>query len=134
MDPTALVRWLPPQGMTGAMHSFDARPGGRFRMTLTYLDPDPSSPGKSSSGSDVIEAELAELVPGERVVWLVQFESNDEAFAGVIRMSWLLHATAGGTEVVIVANDVPPGISQHDHEVGMGSSLENLAAYVEGGR
>lgn len=133
IDPGALVKWLPPQGMTGEMHSFDARPGGRFHLTLTYLDPDPSAPGKSSSGSDVIEAEFAELVPDERVVWLVEFASDDEAFAGVMRMSWLLRATGTGTEVVIVASDVPTGISRHDHEVGMGSTLENLAGFVERG-
>lgn len=128
-DPAALVQWLPPPGMTGEMHSFDARPGGRFRLTLTYRDP--STSGKSGSASDVIEAEFAELAPNERVVWLVEFESDDEAFAGVMRMSWLLRAIGDGTEVVIVADDVPPGIGQRDHEVGMGSSLQNLAVFVE---
>ena len=132
-DPAALVQWLPPQGMTGAMHSFDPRPGGRFSMTLTYRDPDSFEQGKSGGGRDVIEARFAELRPGEGVVWLVEFESDDEALAGVMRMSWLLRATDDGSEVVIVASDVPPGISQHDHEVGMRSSLENLAAFLQRG-
>lgn len=131
-DPAALVQWLPPQGMTGVMHSFDPRPGGQFSMTLTYLEPDPAAPGKSGGDRDVIAARFAELLPGERVVWLVEFESDDSAFAGVMRMSWLLRAKDGGTEVVIVADDVPPGISPHDHEMGMRSSLENLAAFLEG--
>ena len=39
VDQDALVAWLPPDGMTGRIEQFDARPGGVFRMTLTYTDP-----------------------------------------------------------------------------------------------
>lgn len=35
-DPRALVEWLPPQGMSGNFEHFDARPGGSYRMRLTY--------------------------------------------------------------------------------------------------
>jgi uncharacterized protein YndB with AHSA1/START domain len=34
VDPQALVAWLPPQGMTGHVHAFDARQGGTYRMFL----------------------------------------------------------------------------------------------------
>ena len=32
LDPAALVAWLPPDGMRGRMHAFDARPGGGYEM------------------------------------------------------------------------------------------------------
>ena len=48
VDPEALVSWLPPKGMTGHIERFDPRPGGRYRMTLTYDQPDASVRGKSS--------------------------------------------------------------------------------------
>jgi hypothetical protein len=38
---------------------------------------------------------------------------------------------AGGTEVRIVAEDVPPGVSKQDHATGMLSTLDNLARFVE---
>jgi uncharacterized protein YndB with AHSA1/START domain len=38
VDPEALVVWLPPGGMTGRFERFDARPGGSYRMVLTYSD------------------------------------------------------------------------------------------------
>ena len=36
LDPTALVDWLPPGEMTGAIHEFNARVGGGYRMSLFY--------------------------------------------------------------------------------------------------
>jgi hypothetical protein len=47
-------------------------------------------------------------------------------------MTWQLSLLADGTEVSIVATGVPSGIDPADHSAGMQSSLENLAAYVEG--
>jgi hypothetical protein len=46
-------------------------------------------------------------------------------------MSWVLAASAGGTEVSITAESVPAGIRAENHATGLRSSLANLAAYVE---
>jgi hypothetical protein len=35
-DPEALLAWLPPGEMTGRFDRFDARPGGSYRLVLTY--------------------------------------------------------------------------------------------------
>ena len=37
-DSDALAVWLPPDGMTGRFEHFDARPGGSYRLVLTYAD------------------------------------------------------------------------------------------------
>jgi uncharacterized protein YndB with AHSA1/START domain len=42
LDRDALVAWLPPDGMRGDIHSLEAREGGRFRISLTYQDPERS--------------------------------------------------------------------------------------------
>ncbi|MBV9197364.1 MAG: SRPBCC domain-containing protein, partial [Solirubrobacterales bacterium] len=46
-------------------------------------------------------------------------------------MTWALTAVAAGTRVDIRADHVPAGISAEDHAAGLGSSLANLAAYLE---
>ncbi|QNP75366.1 SRPBCC family protein [Streptomyces roseirectus] len=130
VDRDALEAWLPPDGMRGRIEHWDPRPGGGFRMTLTYLDP-AHSPGKSSAGTDVVDVRLTALVPPERVVQQAEFTSDDPAYAGTMTMTWQLTATFGGTEVTVTATGVPPGISQADHETGIASSLANLAAHVE---
>ncbi|WP_129793744.1 SRPBCC family protein [Sphingosinicella sp. CPCC 101087] len=131
IDPEALVRWLPPASMTGRIDRFEPRPGGRFDMTLTYDEPGAATHGKSSEDSDIVRGRFVELDPGRRIVQIFAFDSPDPAFAGEMRMTWAFEAEAAGTRVTVHAQDVPSGIGPKDHELGMRSSLENLAAFVE---
>lgn len=127
VDPKALVRWLPPEGATGRIAVFEPRPGGRYRITLTFA----AHPGKSTTDSDEVEGRFIELVPDRRVVQTGIFHSDDPAFAGEMTMTWELLPEAGGTRVRVTATDVPAGISKKDHEEGIASSLAHLARFVE---
>lgn len=131
VDPEALVAWLPPEGMTGRFDHVDLRPGGSYRLVLTYADAS-EAPGKASADTDVVDARIVALVPGERLVQEVDFAADDPAFAGTMTMTWTTTPMAGGTRVEIVAAEVPPGITAEDHAVGLASSLANLARHVEG--
>jgi uncharacterized protein YndB with AHSA1/START domain len=130
VDPGALTTWLPPEGKAGRFEHFDARPGGSYRLVLTYLDPT-GSPGKATADTDVVDVRFVDVVPGERVVQAVDFVADDPAFAGTMTMTWSVAEADGGTRVDIVAADVPDGISAEDHATGLASSLDGLAAYVE---
>jgi uncharacterized protein YndB with AHSA1/START domain len=132
IDPEALLAWLPPGGMTGRFERFDARPGGSYRMVLTYADAS-GAPDKATADSDIVEARFVDIVPGERVVQAVDFVSDDPAYAGTMIMTWEVTAVDAGTRVDIVAEDVPDGVSATDHAAGLASSLTNLAAFVEVG-
>lgn len=131
VDPEALTAWLAPEGMTARFDRFDPRPGGSYRLVLTYGDGS-GARGKASADSDVVEARFVDVVPNVRVVQAVDFVSDDPAFAGTMTMTWAVTGVDGGTRVDITADDVPDGISAEDHEVGLTSSLANLATYVEG--
>jgi uncharacterized protein YndB with AHSA1/START domain len=130
VDPAALAEWLPPDGMRGSFERFDLRPGGSYRLVLTYDDPSTSA-GKAGAGTDVVEARFVDVVPGVRVVQTVEFESDDPAYAGTMTMTWSVTPIPDGTRVEIRADDVPEGITAEDHAVGMHSSLAHLARYVE---
>jgi uncharacterized protein YndB with AHSA1/START domain len=130
VDPEALLAWLPPGGMTARFERFDARPGGSYRMVLTYRDAQ-GAPGKATADSDIVEARFVDIVPGERVVQAVDFVSDDPAYAGTMTMTWAVTAVEAGTRADIVAADVPDGVSAEDHAAGLASSLANLARYVE---
>jgi len=116
--------------MTGRFERFDARPGGSYRMVLTYSDAS-GAPGKATADSDIVEARFVDIIPGKRVVQAVDFVSDDPAYAGTMIMTWEVAAADAGTRVTIVAEQVPDGISAEDHAAGLDSSLTNLAAYVE---
>jgi len=132
VDEEALLQWLPPGGMSGRFERFDPRPGGSYRLVLTYAD-DSSASGKSTPSSDVVEARFIDVVPDVRVVQAVDFVSDDPAFTGTMTMTWELSAEVDGTRVAIRADGVPAGISAADHVAGMQSSLANLADYLEAG-
>jgi uncharacterized protein YndB with AHSA1/START domain len=130
VDPEALTAWLPPDGMSGRFERFDARPGGSYRLVLTYADAS-TAPGKATADSDIVEARFVDIVPGVRVVQAVDFVSPDPAYAGTMTMTWEITAVDAGTCVNIRADDVPAGISAEDHAAGLASSLANLATYLE---
>ncbi len=129
VDPEALAKWVPPSGMTGRIERFEPRPGGSYRMVLTYTN-SRASRGKSTADSDIVEARFIDIVPGARVAYEVQFVSDDPAFAQPMTVTWEVTAVAGGSRVDITADNVPDGISAQDHADGMTSSLSNLADYL----
>jgi uncharacterized protein YndB with AHSA1/START domain len=117
VDPEALLAWLPPGEMTGRFERFDARPGGSYRMVLTYSDAS-GAPGKAGADSDIVEARFVDIVPGERVVQAMDFISDNPAYAGTMTMTWEVTPVHAGTRVDILAEDVPDGISAEDHAAG----------------
>jgi len=116
--------------MTGRFDYFDARPGGVYRLTLTYADRS-ERPGKTTVESDVVEARFVDIVPNVRVVQAVDFVSDDPAYSGTMTMTWELVPAGDATCVEIRATNVPAGISAADHMAGLTSSLDNLARYLE---
>ncbi len=129
-DPAALMKWLPPGTMTGRALEYDFREGGRYRIALTYDDASPSTAGKTAERTDVSGGRFVSLEAGRLIVQTVEFESQDAAFAGEMIMTWSFEPTTTGTRVTVTAENVPPGISPADHDEGLRSSLENLAAFV----
>lgn len=126
----ALLRWLAPKGMQARFEQFDMREGGSYRLVLTYEDAS-DAPGKTSADSDISTVRIAQIVPGERIVWEVDFESDDAAFQGTMQMEWNVRSVEDGTDVEVVARNVPSGIRARDHAEGITSSLTNLAGYLE---
>ena len=131
LDPDALVAWLPPDAMTGVVHAFEAREGGAFSMSLAYPQDDRSARGKTFERTDTFCGRFAELVPDERIVWAVEFESADTSFAGEMIVTTTLVPAGRGTKVTMLCENIPPGIRPEDNEAGGRSSLEKLAAFLE---
>lgn len=129
LDPVALAAWLPPEGASGTIDEMDAREGGGFRLELRFVDFDDA---KTTADTDVSRVTFVELVPAQLVVQRVAFESSEERFGGDMLMTWRLEPVGAGTRVTVSATDVPPGIAQAEHELGLGSSLANLARHLEG--
>lgn len=131
LDPGAVAQWRVPAGMTSQVHEFDPREGGRFRVSLSYNAP--GQAGKSAERTDTYHGHFARLVPGARVVEVLQFETDDPALSGEMTMSTTLTEAAGGTDVLVVHEGIPDQVPVADNELGTRMALDSLARLVEAG-
>ncbi|GGV59861.1 hypothetical protein GCM10010294_08440 [Streptomyces griseoloalbus] len=127
----AIARWRVPPGMRSEVHAFEAREGGRFRVSLTYDAPDAA--GKSAAHTDTCHGHFARLVPDDMVVEVMEFEARDPALRGTMTMTTTLTDSGGGTDVLIVHEGVPDAVPAADNEAGVRAALTRLARYVEQG-
>jgi uncharacterized protein YndB with AHSA1/START domain len=129
LDPDAIAKWRVPNGMSSRVHEFDAREGGRFRISLSYNAP--GTAGKSAPHTDTYHGHFVKLVPDEQVVEAIEFETADTALRGTMTMTTILSDAAAGTDVMVVHEGIPDGGPAADTEMGTLMALENLAVLVE---
>jgi uncharacterized protein YndB with AHSA1/START domain len=120
LDADAMVKWLPPNGFTARVHQFEAKVGGKYRMSFTNF-----TTGQSHS----FGGEYLELVPSERLRYTDKFE--DPNLPGLLQVTVTLRKVAVGTELNIVQEGVPDMIPPEMCYLGWQESLTLLAKLVE---
>lgn len=128
-DGEALMQWLPPANMTGRALEYQFREGGTYRIQLRYRTGG-SGAGKTTGDSDISTGRFVELLPNRRIHETVEFETNGGTLAHGMTMTWTFEPRRKGTEVIVVAANVPAAIGREDHLEGLAGSLENLAQFV----
>ena len=129
LDPREIAAWRVPQGMTSEVHEFEAREGGKIRVSLTYNMP--TETGKTTVHTDTYHGRFVKLVPNERVVEVDEFETTDPALRGEMTLTLMLFEAEGGTDLHALHEGVPPGVAPADNELGWNEALDRLAALVE---
>ena len=132
LDARAVATWMVPLGMTSHVHVFDAREGGLFRISLTYDAP--TGTGKTTAHTDTYHDHFVKLVPNEQIVEVMEFETADAALRGEMMVAFTLSNAGGGTDVLGVHENLPPGLPPADNETGWRMALDKLAAFVEAGQ
>jgi uncharacterized protein YndB with AHSA1/START domain len=126
-NPEILITWLPPGDMTGKIHEFDARVGGGYCMSLLYPAEERILKGKTSEKEDRCRVRFVELTPPHKIVEVVSFVTDDPAIQGEMTLIVTFKAVSGGTEVVMLFENLPPGLRPEDNEAGSELSLAQLA-------
>jgi uncharacterized protein YndB with AHSA1/START domain len=129
LDAEDVQQWMVPEEMTSQIDSFDARQGGEFRISLTYDMP--TAAGKTTAQSDSFHGRFVKLVPDTEVVQAIEFETDDPAMKGEMTITYALADADDGTELVLLYENLPPGVSPADNELGSRMSLDKLARLVE---
>ena len=120
LDPSAMVKWLPPNGFTGEVHHLDAKVGGTYKMSFKNF---------STGNSHSFGGEYLELVPNERIRNTDRFD--DPNMPGEMVTTVTLTKVSVGTELNIVQEGVPAVIPAEACYLGWNESLMLLAQLVE---
>src|SRR5688572_21310935 len=107
LDAEAVQQWMVPDAMTSHVHSFDAREGGTFRISLSYDEP--TTAGKTSARTDSFHGVFVKLVPDTEIVQVVEFETDDPTLHGEMTITYLLADADDGTDLTGLHENLPPG-------------------------
>jgi uncharacterized protein YndB with AHSA1/START domain len=116
----ALAKWLPPNGFTCTVHSFDAKVGGAFKMSFRNF---------TTGGSHSFGGEYLELVPNTLIRYTDQFD--DPNLPGTMQVTVTLKPVFCGTEINIEQSGIPAAIPAASCYLGWQQSLLQLAKLVE---
>ena len=120
VEADALGKWLPPNGFTCTVHSFEAKVGGTFKMSFRNF---------TTGDSHSFGGEYLDLVPGERVRYTDTFDDGN--LPGEMQVTVTLKKVSGGTEINIEQAGIPDLIPVEACYLGWQESLRNLAKLVE---
>jgi uncharacterized protein YndB with AHSA1/START domain len=120
IEADALAKWLPPNGFTCTVHSFDGKVGGSFKMSFRNF---------TTGGSHSFGGKYLELEPGKRVRYTDKFD--DPNLPGEMTVTVDLKQVSVGTDVSIVQEGIPDAIPAEACYLGWQESLRNLARLVE---
>lgn len=132
MHPDTLLKWLPPAEMTGRIHAFDGRVGGGYAMSLFYPETETRFRGKTAEREDRVHVRFAELSPPGRIVERLTFETSDLSLMGEVTLTITMEPAGDGTDVVMLFENLPPGLRAEDNDAGARLSLGQLARLLEG--
>ena len=125
VDPDELAAWLPPTGFSAEVHHLEPEEGGMFRITFTGNTEEFADYGHSFHGT------YHELVPGERIMYTEEFESDDPGMAGEMTTTVTFEAVPDGTAVTVRQDGLPESIPVEGSNEGWNDSLDTLADIVE---
>lgn len=119
-EPSAIVKWNPPDGFTAVVHEMDFRVGGRFRMAFVNLA---SGQEHSFGGS------YREIVPNQKLVATDQFDAHN--LPGEMMTTYVLRPVSCGTELTVEQTGLPDAIPAESCRLGWQQSFDLLSRLVE---
>jgi len=120
INPEAMVKWLPPNGFTGKVHSIEPRVGGTYKMSFKNL---------TTGASHSFGGEYLELVPNERIRHTDRFDDNN--LPGEMVTTIAIKQVSVGVALNVVQEGIPEAIPVEACDLGWQDSLTLLTQLVE---
>ncbi|MEV0685615.1 SRPBCC domain-containing protein [Nocardia sp. NPDC050378] len=134
LDADSVKAWMVPDDMAKAsrVHRFEPHEGGAFSITLIYDDA--ADADTADAQHDAYYGRFLSLTPDERIVEVLEFVTVRPEMSGAQTVTFTLTDSAdGGTDLDVLHEDVPPGLSPPDNEIGWRTALTKLVALAEHG-
>jgi len=120
LDPTAMVKWLPPHGFTGKITEINPEVGGIYKMSFTNF---------TTQQTHSFGGRYLELVPYKLIRYDDQFD--DPSMPGIIETTIEFEEVAVGTWVTITQEGIPEEIPVEFATMGWQESIDLLMKLVE---
>jgi uncharacterized protein YndB with AHSA1/START domain len=119
-QPAQLVRWWAPEGYEAAIHDLDARPGGRWRVTM-----------RRSDGGVVATSGVYRVVePPRRLAFTWAWEDERGARGHETEVMVSFEATPGGTRVVLLQQRFESKQARDNHNIGWSACFDRQTKIV----
>jgi len=119
-EPTAIVKWNPPDGFVAEVHQMDLSVGGRYQMSFISLD---TGQRHSFGGT------YREVIPNEKLVATDRF--GDANLSYELLITYTLRSVSNGTELTVEQEGLPDFIPPESCRAGWQQSFELLKRLVE---
>lgn len=129
IDPETIPQWKVPDGMSLQIHHYDAKEGGKYRISLIYDDI--KIPGKTNRNVDTYSGEFIKLVPNELIIQSDVFESDDSSLRTSMISTYKLSDFGSDTLLECTHEHVPKTVSVQDNKLAWEMVLEKIAKLVE---
>lgn len=120
LEADALAKWLPPHGFTCAVHHFEPKVGGTFKMSFRNF---------TSGNAHSFGGEYLELVPNQTIRYTDVFD--DPNLPGTMEVTVQLQPVICGTDLSVVQANISDLIPLEMCHLGWQESLLQLASLVE---
>jgi len=129
LDPATIAHWRAPTGTRAQVHTFEAREGGTFRISLTRDQPTPAA---IITPTGIYHGRFLRLVPDTQVIEQLAFQTDDPPAAVTMTTTTTLSdAEAGATTVLVAHNGIPDAMPTAETETATRMALAKLAELVE---
>ena len=116
-DPDLMIQWWGPDAGPTLRAEADVRPGGRFSIVFQLLN------GEEHNPTGVYK----EVIPEKKLVFTWEWPDMPERESLV---TFLLEPIDGGTELVLVHEQLPDADARKSHEDGWRGFLDNLSMFL----
>jgi uncharacterized protein YndB with AHSA1/START domain len=131
LDRETVTAWRAPEAMRAELFAFDPRIGGGYRMALHRIETIGAGADPSLGQGTKIVGKFLELLPEQKIVERLRFESADRAGARPMTITTSFLAMRDGTKVTMLCEDIPAAMAAADLETGLANGLRRLALLTE---